>query len=46
MPRCACRGAIYVGSNVAKGASWLWKSGKSGVDSLRGGKPGEAPPKK
>ena len=31
-----CRGAIFVGSGVAKGAGWLWKSGKSGVDSLKG----------
>ena len=34
------RGAIYVGSGVAKGAGWLWSSGKSGVESFknRGGK--------
>lgn len=29
-------GAFFVGSGVAKGAGWLWKSGKSGVDSLKG----------
>ena len=29
------RGAMYVGSGVAKGASWIWNSSKQGVDNIK-----------